>query len=47
MVMTQQEVGWVEFFVGSTAGELIRTTDIPVMSIVPSDIAGTSPIASY
>lgn len=37
MIMTQQEVGWVEFFVGSHATEMIRSSDIPVMSIVPKD----------
>lgn len=37
MIMTQQEVGWVEFFVGSHATEMIRSSDIPVMSIIPKD----------
>lgn len=37
MIMTQQEVGWVEFFVGSHATEMIRSSDIPVMSVVPKD----------
>jgi nucleotide-binding universal stress UspA family protein len=37
MIMTQQEVGWVEFFVGSHASEFIRMSDIPVMSILPKD----------
>jgi nucleotide-binding universal stress UspA family protein len=37
MIMTQQEVGWVEFFVGSHANEFIRLADVPVMSIVPKD----------
>jgi nucleotide-binding universal stress UspA family protein len=37
MIMTQQEVGWVEFFVGSHATEIIRSSDIPVMSIIPKD----------
>lgn len=37
MIMTQQEVGWVEFFVGSHATEMIRCSDIPVMSITPKD----------
>jgi nucleotide-binding universal stress UspA family protein len=37
MIMTQQEVGWVEFFVGSHATEIIRSSDIPVMSVVPKD----------
>lgn len=37
MIMTQQEVGWVEFFVGSHATECIRSSEVPVMSIVPKD----------
>jgi nucleotide-binding universal stress UspA family protein len=37
MIMTQQEVGWVEFFVGSHATEIIRLSDIPVMSIIPKE----------
>jgi nucleotide-binding universal stress UspA family protein len=37
MIMTQQEVGWVEFFVGSHANEIIRLSDIPVMSIIPKE----------
>ncbi|MDP4265861.1 MAG: universal stress protein [Bacteroidota bacterium] len=35
MIMTQQEANWVEFFVGSTAQDIINYSDIPVMSIVP------------
>jgi hypothetical protein len=37
MIMTQQEVGWVEFFVGSHANEFIRRSEVPIMSIVPKD----------
>lgn len=35
MIMTQQEKDWVEFFVGSTAQEIIAHSQIPVMSLSP------------
>ncbi len=38
MLMTQQEVGWVKFFIGSHALEIIRDSEIPVLTIVPKDI---------
>ncbi|MFA6924593.1 MAG: universal stress protein [Bacteroidales bacterium] len=47
ILMTQQEVNWVEFFVGSTTSEVIRTTDIPVMTITPSHFDGTREILAY
>jgi nucleotide-binding universal stress UspA family protein len=36
MIMTQQETDITEFFIGSAATEIIRKSDIPVLSIVPS-----------
>lgn len=36
MIMTQQELDITEYFIGSHALEIIRESDIPVMSIVPS-----------
>jgi nucleotide-binding universal stress UspA family protein len=36
MIMTQQETEITEFFIGSAATEIIRKSDIPVLSIVPS-----------
>jgi nucleotide-binding universal stress UspA family protein len=38
MIMTQQEVGIVEFFLGSHAQEMVRKSKVPVMSIVPRDL---------
>ncbi len=37
VIMTQQESALVEFFVGSHAQEFIRTSQIPVMSVVPEE----------
>ena len=36
IIMTQQENDFVEYFVGSTASEVIFHSDIPIMSIVPT-----------
>jgi nucleotide-binding universal stress UspA family protein len=38
MIMTQQEAGVIEFFVGSRAQEFVRLSPIPVMSIVPKEL---------
>jgi len=38
MIMTQQEVGVLEFFVGSRAQEFVRLSSIPVMSIAPKEL---------
>jgi nucleotide-binding universal stress UspA family protein len=38
IILTQQESGIVEYFVGSHAQEFIRLSDIPVMSIVPKEL---------
>ena len=37
LILTQQEVGFVEYFVGSYAQEFIRLSPIPVMSIIPEN----------
>jgi nucleotide-binding universal stress UspA family protein len=37
LILTQQEIGIVEYFVGSHAQEFIRLSPIPVMSIIPKD----------
>jgi nucleotide-binding universal stress UspA family protein len=42
MIMTQQEAGMLEFFVGSRAQEFVRLSPIPVMSIAPKEIGFTS-----
>jgi nucleotide-binding universal stress UspA family protein len=38
IIMTHQEIGLVEYFVGSESQEFIRLSDIPVMSIVPKNL---------
>jgi nucleotide-binding universal stress UspA family protein len=42
MIMNQQEVGVIEFFVGSRAQEFVRLSPIPVMSIVPKELGFVS-----
>jgi nucleotide-binding universal stress UspA family protein len=42
IIMTQQELGLVEFFVSSSAQEIIRMSEIPVMSITPKELGYTS-----
>ena len=36
MIMTQQEVDFTKYFIGSAAQEIINNSDIPVLSIIPS-----------
>ncbi len=38
IIMTQQELGVVEYFLGSSAQEIIRKSEVPVMSIIPKDL---------
>jgi hypothetical protein len=38
MIMTQQEAGMIEFFMGSRAQEFVRLSAIPVMSIAPREL---------
>jgi len=38
IILNQQEVGLIEYFVGSSAQELIRLSTIPVMTIMPKDL---------
>jgi nucleotide-binding universal stress UspA family protein len=42
IILTQQEFGIVEYFVGSHASEIIRLSDIPVMSLIPKELGFTS-----
>jgi nucleotide-binding universal stress UspA family protein len=42
IILTQQEIGIVEYFVGSHAQEFIRLSDIPVLSLVPKELGFTS-----
>ncbi len=37
VIMTQQEFSIIEFFIGSNAQEFIRSSEIPVVSIVPDE----------
>jgi nucleotide-binding universal stress UspA family protein len=37
MIMTQQENSFTEFFLGSSATDIIRKSNVPVMSIIPHD----------
>ncbi len=39
MIMTQQEQNWRHTFVGSTASNVIKNSQIPVISITPNDDA--------
>lgn len=36
MIMTQQEVEFTKYFIGSAAQEIINNSDVPVLSIIPS-----------
>ena len=42
IILTQQEIGIVEYFVGSHAQEFIRLSDIPVMSVIPKELGFTT-----
>jgi nucleotide-binding universal stress UspA family protein len=42
MIMTQQEVGVIELFVGSRAQDFVRRSPIPVMSIAPKELGFVS-----
>jgi nucleotide-binding universal stress UspA family protein len=42
VIMTQQEIGFVEFFVGSHAQEFLRLSEIPVLSVVPKELGYVS-----
>lgn len=42
LIMTQQEIGFVEYFVGSHAQEFLRISDIPVLSMVPKELGFVS-----
>lgn len=42
MIMTQEESGLVEFFIGSRAQEFVRLSKIPVMSIAPKELGFVS-----
>lgn len=46
VIMTQSEIGIIDFFLDSDAQQIIRSSKVPVMSIVPRDI-GMSSIRSF
>ena len=37
MIMTQQELDWLDLFVGSTAQSILINSEIPVMTIIPQN----------
>jgi nucleotide-binding universal stress UspA family protein len=37
MIMTQEESDWTDLFIGSQAQQVINSTDVPVLSIRPSE----------
>jgi nucleotide-binding universal stress UspA family protein len=41
-IMTQNELSLIQFFVSSSAQEMIRLSDIPVMSVIPKELGYTS-----
>ena len=47
LIMTQQEVDFTDFFVGSSAQEMINNSTIPVMSIIPSPKKDTTVFHPY
>lgn len=47
MIMTQQEVNFTNYFIGSSAQEIINNSDIPVFSIIPSLKKNTTRIKPY
>jgi nucleotide-binding universal stress UspA family protein len=46
MVMTQQERNITDFFIGSTAQEIMNKSDLPVLSIIPEDQGREPPESS-
>ena len=42
MIMTQEESGMIEFFMGSRAQEFVRLSPVPVMCIAPKELGFTS-----
>lgn len=47
MIMTQQEQDFTDFFIGSSAQEVINNSEIPVLSIVPTPKRDTSTFTPY
>ena len=47
MIMTQQELDWTELFIGPQAQQIINGTDVPVLSIRPTEKADTTFFTPY
>lgn len=47
MIMTQQETDFTDYFIGSSAQEMINESDIPVLSIIPKPKKDTSVFTPY
>lgn len=47
LIMTQQEMDWTNFFVGSHAQQIINNSDIPVLSIRPIERENKSVFTPY
>lgn len=47
MIMTQQELDFTDYFIGSSAQGIIDGSDIPVLSIIPSPKKDTSKFIPY
>ncbi|MEW6470149.1 MAG: universal stress protein [Bacteroidota bacterium] len=47
MIMTQQEVDFTPYFIGSAAQEMINNSEVPVMSIIPMPKKDTSVFKPY
>lgn len=47
MIMTQQETDFTDFFIGSSAQEMIKNSDIPVLSIIPTPKKETTTIKPF
>jgi nucleotide-binding universal stress UspA family protein len=47
MIMTQQELNWTELFIGPQAQQIINNTDVPVLSIRPTERADKTVFTPY
>jgi nucleotide-binding universal stress UspA family protein len=47
IIMTQQENDYTEYFIGSSAQEIINHSDIPVLSIIPQPSKDTTVFTPY
>ncbi len=47
IIMTQQETDYTEYFIGSSAQEIINHSDIPVLSIIPQPSKDTTVFTPY